>query len=129
MLKSITKLLFSLMLVAIALGFPSRAHAGGGQYTCSTEFPQCYGPAEAALSNCANRCTESGGSSGGQTQVCYSILDISGEVYSNGSWYLIGDIDTTCDPVNYSGANCVQECLNVFTPIYQSCMNEYCTSN
>lgn len=122
-MKPIVKLLFVALLIGVTLSLPSKVRASSGEYVCTSEFPECYSGAEQALSQCANRCTEDGGG-GQQTQVCWAQPSIVG--YSDGTY--IVNIDTICDPVNYSGANCVQQCVNVFLATYEPCMSEYCTS-
>lgn len=121
-MKPIIKLCFVALLIGATLSLPSKVRAASGQYTCSSQFPLCYQAAQQYLGQCTARCTEDGGDSG-QTQVCYAIATLAS--FTDGQW--IEDIDQFCDNVNYSGASCVQECVNVFMATYTPCLQTYCT--
>lgn len=120
-MKPIIKLLFVALLIGVTLSLPSKVRASSGQYVCTSQFPECYIPAESVLGQCMNGCMN--GSGGPGSQLCWGTMT---EVnYQDG--YYFYDVEQICDTVPNGSVSCAQECLNNFYAVYTPCQEEFCS--
>lgn len=118
-MKSVSKLLFAMLLVGLALTVPTKVRASGSQWTCYwAQYGQCYDELQQWMGQCTYDCGTGGGGSGTCELVNYS------DCYDDGDGYY------TCYSSYYEDCNvtntCIQQCINNYNAQYNSCLTNYC---
>jgi hypothetical protein len=116
-MKIVTKLLFTALLIGVALNLPPKVHASGG-YTCNwSNYGQCYGNLQSWMDTCAEGCTADGS---GNNTYCYNTTY---------TYYIDGNLYTStyqnCDTLN--NTSCMQNCVNDYNDQLTVCIEDNCT--
>lgn len=129
-MKAITKLLFVVLLIGVALSLPSNVRASGGTYTCFwAEFGQCVSQLQQTLEQCAQDCSQYNDS--GPGQFCETVTTYSGGPAYNPEF---GSVDistkTECFYVNINSESCISICSNAYNDQFRdNCLATYCTED
>jgi hypothetical protein len=134
-MKTITKLLFVVLLIGVAQMLPTKVHASGTEgYTCNwSQYGQCYGELQSWMNECTLGCTDDSSGNGGSEQFCYSI-ETTTDTWSQDQNGNVTDTlnvsdTTTCWPTEDSGESCIANCVQEYHQQFNNCLEEYCTPN
>jgi hypothetical protein len=124
-MKTFAKLIFVVLLIALALATPPQVRGAGTQWICqSSEYGQCYSQLQSWMGQCATNCTEWYRGWMGEPQTCmvseysYCLPNPDGTSQCGDSSYW------DCVPMSNT---CLQQCISEYNYSYEACHENWCT--